>query len=709
MKNLKPFIILFLGLFIFMKSFAATISVKEAELVAKNFILETSKLYYENKDLSTIHLELVKTKRSENSEPYYYMFNIKPEGFIIVSAETAFNPILGYNFSGIIDTKIKNTVFESWMQYYEGYIDYIRNNKLSQTKKMKEKWEKYNTTSFDYSKITPKDNIAPLLTNKWNQDYPYNYYCPEDEDGPGGHVYAGCVATAMSMIMYHYKYPKQGTGTHSYYAYPYGSLSVNFGETEYNWDAMDDEINSTSNTQSILAIAQLQYHCGVSVNMGYAADGSGSFSFRVPGAVDSYFGYHNAQYVQKSTYSLSQWNNLLTNQLENGHPMYYSGTGSEYGHAFCLDGKQGEDMFHFNFGWSGYQNGFFYLEGDGAVGGFNSSQAAVINFYPPENEYPYECTEKTVNTCGGVIDDQGFPYESYATNANCKWLLVPESAQDSITKFNFEFLHLNLEEGDKVIIYDGATEDSPLIGEYTGTSLPSNFSSTNDSVLVVFNSNGNETDHDGFRLRYKAKHPKFCLGTTTYTEPQGVISDGSESFNYSNSNICQYMIKPPFANNLTLTFNKFDLAEGDNILIYQTNPTQQIAELTHESNPTSFTSTTGSMMVVFKTDAMFSADGFEASYIIDNINVEDIENISKFELYPNPANDKITLNMLIKNEKSVNVSIHNIDGKVIANDVIKNMAGTFYKEFDVSNLIPGVYLMIVETSKEKTTQRFIVK
>ncbi len=709
MKHLKTILILSLGLLITINSFADTISVKEAKTVAKNFILETSSLYYE-KNNDNIDLILIKSKNNEKNEPYYYIFDIKPQGFIIVSAETAFNPILGYNLTEDNHIEKENPVFESWMQYYADYIDYIRSNNLSQTKAMKEKWERYNTTSFDYLKATPKDNIEPLLTNTWNQDYPYNYFSPLDEEGPGGRVYAGCVATAMSMIMYHYKYPKQGTGSHTYYAENYGSLTANFGATEYDWDAMDDFISSGSNPQTIFSIAELQYHCGVSVNMMYSPNGSGAYSDDVPNALKNYFGYSNAEIAYKDFNSLTSWNNILTEQLENHHPMYYSGYSNDGGHAFCLDGKQGEDMFHFNFGWSGYQNGFYYLEGDGAVGNFSSDQKAVINFYPPESQYPYECENKTLNTGGGIINDNGMPYKSYPTNADCRWLLVPKSVNDSVQQFDFELLKLNLEAGDQLTIYDGPDENSPIIGTYTDVIPEEPIHSTNDSVLVVFTTNDNETEHDGFRLRYKAKLPKYCSGLTTYTDLEGNITDGSGDFYYANSNMCQYLIKPENADKITLTFNTFDLAEGDFIVLYEMNPTHLITTLTHESNPTSYVSNTGKMMVMFRNTNLFNADGFEASYVAEKIGTEDIpESFEKLNLYPNPASDKITLEMEIKNEKAVKVSICNIDGKVIANDIIQNMAGMFYKEFDLSKLTSGIYLMVIESSKDKTTQRFMVK
>jgi len=101
----------------------------------------------------------------------------------------------------------------------------------------------------------------------------YNELCPADPNGPGGHVYAGCVATAMGMVMKYWSHPTTGVGSHSYYCPGYGYQSANFGATTYLWDEMPNSIST-----SCIPIATLLYHCGVAVNMGYSVDGSGAQS-----------------------------------------------------------------------------------------------------------------------------------------------------------------------------------------------------------------------------------------------------------------------------------------------------------------------------------------------------------------------------------------------------------------------------------------------
>ena len=48
-------------------------------------------------------LELVYTETSESGEPCFYIFNVSNNGFIIVSADDATRPILGYSENGAFD------------------------------------------------------------------------------------------------------------------------------------------------------------------------------------------------------------------------------------------------------------------------------------------------------------------------------------------------------------------------------------------------------------------------------------------------------------------------------------------------------------------------------------------------------------------------------------------------------------------------------
>jgi hypothetical protein len=122
--------------------------------------------------------------------------------------------------------------------------------------------------------------------------------------------------------------------------------------------------------------------------MMYGADGSGAYSYDVPEAVMMYFDYTNrCRYYSRNNYSLEDFQKLLKDQFDMGWPCYYSGqdTDGNGGHAFVCDGYDDNDMFHFNWGWSGSGDGFFAIdELNVSSYAFNNDQGVIINFVPKE-------------------------------------------------------------------------------------------------------------------------------------------------------------------------------------------------------------------------------------------------------------------------------------------------------------------------------------
>ena len=307
-----------------------------------------------------------------------YVFNIGDHGFVIVPSNTVLPPVLGYssheNFPDLEDAPEHYT---SWIQHYSEMIDYAVAEGLEPEPAVQRQWDDALQGQFPTRGTTTVD---PLITTHWNQDCYYNEYCPSTGGGwwgggPCGHAYAGCVACAMAQVMKYWNHPQTGFGSHSYNHGTYGEQSANFAATTYQWNDMPEQIYSHND-----AVATLMYHCGVSVNMDYGPSGSGAQSKDVEKAMRSYFGYCGAKYREKNKYENDVWIAMLKSELDLSHPVYYSGSNGESGHAFVCDGYDANDLFHFNFGWSGSGDSQYYSLYD--VNGFNGSQAAVMNIIP---------------------------------------------------------------------------------------------------------------------------------------------------------------------------------------------------------------------------------------------------------------------------------------------------------------------------------------
>ena len=306
-----------------------------------------------------------------------YIYNVGKQGFVIISGNIVLPPVLAWSNQGNFPN-LENAPenFVSWIRHYDEMIEYAVANNIAPEDRIQRLWDEAAQGVFGTRNT---QTVDPLTTTRWNQDCYYNEYCPATSGGwwwggPCGHCYAGCVATAMAQVMKYWNYPETGFGSHSYTHSEYGPQSANFAATTYRWDEMPNDVWDYND-----AVATLLYHCGVSVNMNYSASGSGAMSQDVETAMRSYFGYCGAKYRQKSSYQDEAWTAMLKTELDLLHPIYYSGANGDSGHAFVCDGYDSNDLFHFNFGWSGSGDAFYSTYD---VNGFNEGQAVVTNLFP---------------------------------------------------------------------------------------------------------------------------------------------------------------------------------------------------------------------------------------------------------------------------------------------------------------------------------------
>jgi len=686
---------------------AAVVTLDNADKVARNFVYEQLVQEGNSVNIDDISLELAEI-REIDGQPVYYAYNISNGGFIIIAADDIYTPVIGYNTSGSYKADGSNRTFESFMQDYADQIDFGRKNGLRAGNDVIQAWNYYETMTTARLSLEGDRDVEPLLAIMWNQDYPYNAYCPEDEAGPGGHVYAGCVATAMSMIMTYYRYPEQGIGSYSYNCPGYGTQTANFGQTHYNWDAMLNSI-SAGNGVAVNAVAELQYHCAVSVRMGFAPDGSGAFSTDVPPAIKSYFGYSStAQYIMKMSYTTSAWENMIVQSIDESKPLYYSGQSSDGGHAFVLDGYQitgSGKLFHFNFGWSGSENGYYTIAD---VNGFSSQQGMVRNFIPNTANYPYQCDSHEITTPLGIFEDRSGPLATYLANSECSWLISPTDSVNSIT---INFNQFELAEGDSVKIYAGADETAPLLASYGQNSGTAQVIASGNKMLVKLITDGS-SEGPGFQAEFFSSYPIYCTNSVTnLTEPTGFFSDGSGVHNYNNSTVCKWKINPgDGAKDLTLVFSAFDLeADKDFLKVYAIPTNQLLGNLSGNSIPTAIVSPTGQMMVMFSTNGFNNNQGFDAEYYISNVGTTQKDFTQNLSVYPNPASGYTQVKFNLAEQSEVTLALFNLLGKQVYSETSQMQAGFVNRTLQLGNLNSGVYMLRISSEKGSVARRLIVE
>ena len=317
----------------------------------------------------------------------YYVFNVGNSGFVLVSTDDRFRPIVGYSDEGCFPVENPSPEMMYYLDNLSQGRQAMQRASLQADPQVTTEWE---TLLSGESLPARNGNRSKfyLLTTRWNQGTPYNKFCPSNS-------YAGCVATAMSQVMNYWKYPTHGWGHHSYFHYVWGELSADFSAATYDFSKMPNSISAESDVECIDAVAGFMYHCGIAVDMDYSIDGSGAYSQDVPDAVLKYFGYTNrCRIYSRDAFELGEFQKLLKDQFDLGWPCYYSGSDTEGqgGHAFVCDGYDENDLFHFNWGWSGSGNGYYAIDELNVSGyAFNSGQAVITNFVPP---YVFENTAK---------------------------------------------------------------------------------------------------------------------------------------------------------------------------------------------------------------------------------------------------------------------------------------------------------------------------
>lgn len=321
----------------------------------------------------------------------FYICSFDKGGFVMVSANDAVTPVLGYSFESTVPDSITNEAVKAWFDGYARQIDTVFAQNL-QKGTFSSKWEQILANIFPKN---PQNAVEPLVTTMWDQGWPYNAMCPANINGPGGHTWAGCVAIALAQIMKYHEWPGKGAGNLSYLSHMTDPVTVNFSEGHYSWGNMPNMINDYNEE-----VAKLIYCAGASVGSQYGAlsttvsiwftsSQGGIINTKLPMeiALASFFKYNydSTKALQKTSdvYD-ADWISFLKTGIDKSQPIYYQG-GNPNGsnHAWVCDGYDANDFFHFNFGWSGLFNGYYsVLNIAPGANNFTSNQLAITGIMP---------------------------------------------------------------------------------------------------------------------------------------------------------------------------------------------------------------------------------------------------------------------------------------------------------------------------------------
>jgi len=321
----------------------------------------------------------------------YYIINLAPSGYVIVSADDRIEPIIGFSAEGTYDISFGNSLTALVDSDLSSRLESVRNTnnlqKLIEPQavgKLQGKWGYFiNLAEDSEGRFRPMDlanpgeiRVLPLLQSQWGQakvceDNLYNYYTPSNYP-------SGCLATAMAQVMRFYGYPTEPIGVHEF-AIEISGLRKQNANTRggdslggaYSWGDMPLRPRANCDTlteNQRQAIGALCYDAGLAVGMRYEPDGSGALIPDARDAMIEVFQYSNAVLGHDSDRSIhSALSEMINPNLDAKAPVILaisdpSNTGA--GHAAVCDGYGYDSStlyHHLNMGWNGIDDVWYNL------------------------------------------------------------------------------------------------------------------------------------------------------------------------------------------------------------------------------------------------------------------------------------------------------------------------------------------------------------
>lgn len=406
--------LLLLLLMMSLASFAGPRSFQQAKEIA---LRQAAQLGISMDEASSAKAKSKRVKSVSGEVPAYYVFpNGEGKGFTVVSGDDRLPEVVGYSDKGTYDEENLPSNYVGFMKAYEEMVGQLDNGDSRASASIAEAKA---LRSSGYQQPT----VAPLLGSiQWNQMTPYNNMCPK-YNGSDRSV-TGCVATAMAQVMMYYQHPKTLQTDIPAYVSRTNHLSIpqiNKGES-YDWDNMlpqyasYEPLNYTD--AQAAAVAKLLYHCGVACEMDY---GPSSGANVTPAILSTYFGYDSdlMQDLNRDVFTLAEWSQIMDKELTAKRPILYSGRSSDGGHEFVCDGSDGNGLYHINWGWGGYQDGYFDVTilnpdkggaGSGnAPDGYNQNCSMIVGIAPDNGKVDEPLVDVTpVVMIGGGNSSLGF-------------------------------------------------------------------------------------------------------------------------------------------------------------------------------------------------------------------------------------------------------------------------------------------------------------
>ena len=362
---------------------ATSVSRQKAQQIAAHFISQKSPSR-RAPSVESMQTKVVLDKVNGTGMPYLYaVYPSEGEGYVLVSGDDRFTEVLGYSDSGTYDESRLPDNMKAWLQGYIAEMQEMDARGYAPVKSSRRATEAWPA-------------IKPMTTTKWFQQAPYNDLLPSDE--VTGHNPAGCMTIATAQVVNYWakktgKPAKTLKPIPAYTTETYKMAIEELPVTDFDWTKMRNAYDETSAEADKAEVAKLIKYCAYANQSDFTPIVTGGKIVAIPNTLIEYFGFDNTANVQMhDMFSHADWSLMIYNELKNQRPVIYGASMTEItiaGHAFVIDGYDGDEMFHINFGWGGKSDGYYRLsvldchnrdnkDAPVSPSSFTSSQSAVF-------------------------------------------------------------------------------------------------------------------------------------------------------------------------------------------------------------------------------------------------------------------------------------------------------------------------------------------
>jgi|GEM_PF-3623337 len=320
--------------------------------------------------------------------------------------------------------------------------------------------------------------VGPLLDTEWGQAGVWQQQTPLKDGEP---TYPGCTTVAVAQILYYYQHQNYALNDVCYSLEHDVSgadiegedtLCVNFFSDSilYSWENM--ALDDAASDEEIETSAKFLYHVGVTLNAQFGGgEGSSATGRQIENALRYQWGYTKRRDGGERSKSVTivlknqffpkdeDFANHIRMELDAGRPVLYMAqqVDADAGHAFVIDGYDpSSDLFHVNWGWGGYANGYYDLSMTDLSGRSWSRNALIYQYLEPVQDAGLEKTEAqeivipqySWNGNGSLISYTSDTLTGYGMTKD-EAVIHPDSEHNPVVFFQWE---VDTRDGSKLMI-----------------------------------------------------------------------------------------------------------------------------------------------------------------------------------------------------------------------------------------------------------------